>query len=584
MTSAPGVVNGTYRSILGVRDFRALVCGFMASQLGDWLYNVALLVYVYDETHSATWVAAATMIRLVPLAVLGPFAGVVADRWDRVTVMIGSSLLQWLVMVAMTVVVAHRGPAVAVILLAGLNTMLGAATRPAAMAAMPTLVGEAGLAPANALLNTVANVGVVAGPALGAVVLLAGKPVYAFAFNQASFLASAIAFACIRTRVPGVDVTAAPNAWGQFVDGVRAVKETPYVPVVTFLTFIGAFTYGAQTVQLVVYVQHQLGLSADGYGYLLGASGAGGVIGATVSNRLASRSRIAVPLTIGVVVFTGSQLLFAGTSIVALAIAVALVSGAGMVVSDVISETAISRAAPGELMGRIFASYDGISVGGMVLGALVAAPVLRATGTRPSLVILGAISIVATLACLPLLTRLDQKTAGAIEALAPTVRVLSALTVFTGASASTLQRLAAAAAKLQVGAGMIVVQKGDPADAFYVCTEGSLVVTAGRGRRGEVLAQLGENSYFGEIGVIEGVPRTATVTAITDCTLLRVSAEDFRDALTDAPAGMRTLAEGVVRGLARTHPKVAAEQASRILAAIPAQRDADVDEDALQAV
>ncbi|MBV9485892.1 MAG: MFS transporter, partial [Frankiaceae bacterium] len=422
MSAAHARSSATYRSILAVRDFRALVCGLMASQLGDWLYNVALLVYVFDQTHSPTWVALATMIRLVPIAVLGPFAGVVADRWDRVTVMIRSSLLQWFVMAVMAVVVAHDGPAIVVILLAGLNTMTGAATRPAAMASIPTLVGEAGLAPANALLNTVANVGIVGGPALGSVVLLTGKPVYAFAFNQASFLASALAFACIRTRVPGLDHTTAPNAWGQFTDGMRAVKETPYVPVVTFLTFIGAFTYGAQTVQLVVYVQHQLGLSADGYGYLLGASGAGGVIGATVSNRLAARARIAVPLIIGGIVFTGSQLMFASTSLVALAIAVALISGAGMVISDVVSETAISRAAPGELMGRIFASYDGITVGGMVLGALIAAPVLKAAGTRPSLVILGGLSIAATLACLPVLRRLDQRTAGAVEALEPTVR------------------------------------------------------------------------------------------------------------------------------------------------------------------
>ncbi|MBV9486913.1 MAG: cyclic nucleotide-binding domain-containing protein, partial [Frankiaceae bacterium] len=137
--------------------------------------------------------------------------------------------------------------------------------------------------------------------------------------------------------------------------------------------------------------------------------------------------------------------------------------------------------------------------------------------------------------------------------------------------------------RLQVGAGMVVVQKGDPADAFYVCVDGSLAVTAGRGRRGELLAMLGPDSYFGEIGIIEGVPRTATVAAVTDCTLLRVSAEDFRDALTDAPAGMRTLAEGVVRGLARTHPQVAPEQASLILAGIPKQASAlDVTDEALQ--
>ena len=81
----------TYRSVLAIPDFRRLVAGFMASQLGDWLYNVALLVYVADKTHSASWVAAATMVRLIPLAVVGPFAGVIADRYERVGVMIRSA-------------------------------------------------------------------------------------------------------------------------------------------------------------------------------------------------------------------------------------------------------------------------------------------------------------------------------------------------------------------------------------------------------------------------------------------------------------------------------------------------------------
>ncbi|HEY4607996.1 MAG TPA: hypothetical protein VIH06_02305, partial [Ilumatobacteraceae bacterium] len=64
--------SGTYRSILAVRDARALITASAASQFGNWLYNAALLGYVYSSTHSAAWVGAATICRLLPYVLLGP--------------------------------------------------------------------------------------------------------------------------------------------------------------------------------------------------------------------------------------------------------------------------------------------------------------------------------------------------------------------------------------------------------------------------------------------------------------------------------------------------------------------------------
>ena len=64
-----------YRDVLTVRDARALIGASAASQVGNWLYNAALLGYVYSATHSAGWVGAATVCRLVPYVLLGPFGG-----------------------------------------------------------------------------------------------------------------------------------------------------------------------------------------------------------------------------------------------------------------------------------------------------------------------------------------------------------------------------------------------------------------------------------------------------------------------------------------------------------------------------
>src|SRR6476659_3283951 len=72
-----------YRGVLAIRDARALIGASAASQVGDWLYNAALLAYVFHATHSAVWVGAATICRLLPYVLLGPFGGVIADRHPR---------------------------------------------------------------------------------------------------------------------------------------------------------------------------------------------------------------------------------------------------------------------------------------------------------------------------------------------------------------------------------------------------------------------------------------------------------------------------------------------------------------------
>lgn len=71
---------GVYRDVIAVPGARALIGASAASEIGNWLYNAALLGYVYSATHSAAWVGAATVCRLLPLVLLGPFGGIIADR------------------------------------------------------------------------------------------------------------------------------------------------------------------------------------------------------------------------------------------------------------------------------------------------------------------------------------------------------------------------------------------------------------------------------------------------------------------------------------------------------------------------
>ena len=152
-----------YRDVLAVPGARALIGASAASQTGNWLYNAALLGYVYSATHSAVWVGAATICKGLPYVLLGPFGGAIADRYPRRTVLLAGDLLRMLIMAAIAATVASAGPVALVIAFTALASAAGSAEKAAAMALLPRLVGEVRLGPANALLHTVQALGVVIG-------------------------------------------------------------------------------------------------------------------------------------------------------------------------------------------------------------------------------------------------------------------------------------------------------------------------------------------------------------------------------------------------------------------------------------
>src|SRR6187402_3876029 len=80
--------------------FRRLLASLAVSQAGDWLYNLALLAFVYERTHSSAWVGLTTAARVLPIVVCGPLGGVLADRYDRRRIMIASDAIRLGLMLA----------------------------------------------------------------------------------------------------------------------------------------------------------------------------------------------------------------------------------------------------------------------------------------------------------------------------------------------------------------------------------------------------------------------------------------------------------------------------------------------------
>ena len=521
-----------YRDVLAIRGARALIGASAASEIGNWLYNAALLGYVYSATRSAGWVGAATVCRLLPYVLLGPFGGAVADRYRRRTVLLAGDALRMLLMAALAATVATGGPVALVIAFTVLTSAAGCAERPAAMALLPRLVGETRLGPANALLHTVQDLGVLIGPAIGAILLGVAPAWIAFAANGATFAVSGAAdldnasrSGSSRPRASGV---------GQLAGGLRTVRTTAFAPWLIVIVAMVEFTYGAQTVQLVVYASHSLGLGSGGYGVLLTAAGAGGLVSALVNGRLSTSRRVSVIVIVAGLLACATQLAYAGVQVLTIALAVTVIGNAALVSCEVVGETALARIAPREALGRVIGIFDAVSVAAMVAGAVLAPVLVALTSLRASLLILGAAAVLITLLCGLGLRGLDALSARRAEALASRVEVLQGLPVTAGVPRIVLEQLAAAAQFCPLPPGVDVVVQGAPAHAFYAVAEGRVVVH----RDGKAVVHLGPGDSFGERGLLDQAPRNAAVTTEMDTTLLRVEGRALLDALEAAP-GLR---------------------------------------------
>ena len=384
---------GSIRSALRHRPFRRLLLALAVSQAGDWLYNIALLAFVYERTHSAAWVAVTTAVRVVPVVVLGPLGGVVADRFDRRRTMIISDVVRAGCMLGLVAVATAGLPVVLAPVLAALATA-AAAPYPAATAASTSrLLPAADLAGGNSARSAIGMGAVAAGPVIGAVLLVLGSPSVAFLVNAGTFAVSALALlsipagAAFRPARTGERQSVVADV----VDGARALREHP-----TALRLVGAdvvcsVVYGMQTVLLLL-LTRQLGLGAAGYGYVLAATGVGGVAGTLLAPRAARTThpgRVLVGALLAVAVPAG---LMAATPCLTGLLVWALCCGAGSVVVEVLTETSLQQDLDDEVFARAYGIAFPAAIGGIVGGSLVAAPIVAGIGLPAAIVATGVVT------------------------------------------------------------------------------------------------------------------------------------------------------------------------------------------------
>lgn len=455
-------------AVLRHRDFRLLMTAFTASFAGSWAYNVALMGYVWEATHSPLWLGAVTMGRFIPSLLLGSYGGVLAERFERVRLMMTIDVASAGIMVALAVLASVGGHPAVAIALAALSSIAGTVYEPATAALTPQTVPESQLAAANTFRNTIDNIAIIVGPAIGGLLLMVGTPALVFVVNAVTFAVSALVLGRMSVRSNPVDVTdgGRDGPLRQMLVGVQAIASSRTATVLCTFSVIASFVYGVDTVQLVLLSDERLGTGADGYGYLLAGLGAGGLIAAPLVNRISTWPRLGNIILVGIAIYCLPTLLFLVVDSPVAAFVILAVRGAGTLVVDVLAVTALQRSLPEERLARVFGAFFTFVLAAISLGAFLTPLVVEATSLDTSLWLAGLVIPLLCLLMWPILHRMDEENVAHLGEIAPRIAVLQQASIFADGAHSVLERIAASASEASVEEGTVVVTEGEEADAL----------------------------------------------------------------------------------------------------------------------
>ena len=517
---------GPIVSALGVavrnENVRRVQLAWGAAITAEWAHFVALGVFAYEQGGTSA-VGVAGLVRLLPAAVLAPFAASLGDRFRRerfllVIMLVGSGGL------AASAAASFAGERVPVFGFAAFVGISSTLVRPALQALLPSLARTPEeLIASNGASSTVESLGTLAGPLLaGALVALTNVGVV-FIGGAAMLLGAAALLG--RVRVEGRDTLAAvvetETVRRMIGAGFRAIARAPRPRLLVGLVAAQAFVRGCLNVLIVVVVFRVLHGGAAEVGYLTAAVGVGGLIGGVGAITLGGR-RLAVVFGLALVFWGLPIMLIAPGPYLAAAILMLAIVGVANSVEDVAVFTLLQRIVPDDLLTRVLGLLWGLAMGAVAIGSIAAPAVVEAVGPRAAFVVVGMILPLLALATYRRLVEIDRAVAPA-----PELELICRVPMFEPLSIAVKERLAATLVPVSVSAGETVIRAGDVGDRFYIVAGGELDIDAG-GLHGAAR----EGDYFGEIALLRDVPRTANVKAAIDSQLYALQRAAFLEAVT----------------------------------------------------
>lgn len=376
------------RGPLAVRNFRLLSFGQSASTIGDYCYAVALPWLILSGHGGTVLLGTVLACYGVPRTVLIPLGGALADKFGPRTVMLAADLCRCVLMCLLAVLAARRTDSL--VALPPIAILLGACEGvflPASFSIMPTLLPAEQLPAGNSLSTALMQIGSLAGPVLGGLLVAPGGPSPAFAVDAATFGASAAALALIRVErerpagtgptspeptAAGPESTArdrGPGAW-QLLRQSRLLRIILAVAVAANVTAGGTFGVAMPALAHARY-------GASGYGTLLASFAAGAVVGTLVGSRMGALRRPAIGACTGFVIEGAALCLLPLSGGLEGAATALIIAGVCNGFGNIVLFTLIQQRAPAQSLGRVMSLLMVAGIGSFPISVGVAGLLVR---------------------------------------------------------------------------------------------------------------------------------------------------------------------------------------------------------------
>ena len=517
-------------------NLRRVELAWGASIAAEWTHFVALGVFAYNAG-GASAVGIAGLVRMLPAALVAPFAATLGDRFRRE---------RFLVVVSLAGSAALGGSAAAyfvsrseliVFALAAVVGVTSTIFRPALQATLPSLARTPQeLIASNGATSTFESLGTLLGPLVAGILVSVANAGVVFLVAAAALLVAAglLQRVQVEGRIQATTPEEMPRPRELLAGGFRAVVSEPRTRLLVFLTTAQSFVRGALNVLIVVGAFRVLGAGAGAVGYLTAAVGVGGLVGAFGALSLKGR-QLAVPFGVSLIFWGFPIALIPAWPRVAVAFLLLTVVGAANSVEDVAVFTLLQRVIPDDVLTRVLGIVWGLAMGAIAIGSVAATGIVALVGSRAAFVVVGAILPLTTLIVWRQLVRIDREMLPPADELA----IVEGVPMFAPLSIAAKEHMAARLVEVPVGVGEVVIRTGEPGDRFYMVADGALEVTNG------VHASARRGDFFGELALLRDIPRTATVIATTRSRLYALEREDFLAAVT-GHSGVRAAGEAVV--------------------------------------
>ncbi len=417
-------IGGRTFDALRSRDYRLYFTGQVVSLSGTWMQTVAQSWLVIELTGSGALLGAVVAVQFIPLLLLGPVAGAVADRVDkRRFLLFTQSVAGTAALVLGLLVLTGRVELWMVFAAAGVLGVANAFDVPARQALVVELVGPERLANALALNGLVLSSAKVVGPALAGVVIGTLGVAACFLINATSYLACLAALVAMHVR-PATKAAARDDhrATRRDRSGLAAIWRAPELRTpLLVLAVIGTITYEFQ-VTLPLLARFTFGTGAEGYAVLLAAMSTGAVVGglvAAATNRGSHRRLGFAGLALGTVTLA----LAAAPSMTAALVVLPLV-GMASAVFLAGSNATVQAVVPHHLRGRVMALYAMALLGTTPIGGPIAGVLGERLGPRVAIAIGGLAALTTVAVAWRALDRAERRSIGdgpGVERLAPVV-------------------------------------------------------------------------------------------------------------------------------------------------------------------